>query len=216
MIAPTNDAGAEHKATATSAGAPRVGRTPTPGEIDTPTPGETDTPTPRETGTTPPPNAADETMAAITRAVTLGREGDRDTARAQLTALWRTLGPLGDPLHRCSLAHYLADLQPDPAQSLAWNIRALDAADSLTDDRAAAYHSSLAVAGFYPSLYLNLADDYRRLGAFEAARRELDAARDHLGALGRDAYGEMIRTALREVEEAVAAGVTTPRPSAPS
>ncbi|WP_040794861.1 hypothetical protein [Nocardia higoensis] len=155
-------------------------------------------------------------MTAITRAVTLGREGDRDTARAELTALWRTLGPLGDPLHRCTLAHYLADLQPDAAQALAWDIRALDAADGLTDERVAAHHPALAIAGFYPSLHLNLADDYRRLGAFDAARRELTSARAHLGALGSDCYGETIRTALREVEDAVAAGDTAPRPSAPS
>lgn len=159
---------------------------------------------------------ADPTMVAITRAVELGREGDRDTARAQLTDLWRTLGPLGDPLHRCPLAHYLADLQPDPAQALAWDIRALDAADSLTDERACTYHPTLAVAGFYPSLHLNLADDYRRLGAFDAARGELDSTRAHLGALGQDSYGAMIRTALREVEAAVGAGDTAPRPSAPS
>ncbi|WP_067863631.1 hypothetical protein [Nocardia shimofusensis] len=162
-----------------------------------------------------PDTTTDPTMVAITRAVSLGREGDRDAARAQLTDLWHTIGPLGDPLHRCTLAHYLADLQPDPAQALAWDIRALDAADSLTDERASAYHPTLAVAGFYPSLHLNLADNYRRLSAFDAARRELDSAREHLGALGQDPYGEMIRTALREVEQAVRAGDTAPRPSAP-
>ncbi|HLS76066.1 MAG TPA: hypothetical protein VK083_04645 [Nocardia sp.] len=169
------------------------------------------------TSTAPQPHGApDETMAAIADAVELGRQGDRETARTRLTGLWRTLGPSGDPLHRCSLAHYLADLQPDPAQSLAWNIRALDAAEALTDERAAAYHSGLAVAGFRPSLHLNLADDYRRLGSFDAARRELDAARAHLGALGQDAYGALIRTALHEVAQAVDAGDTAPRPSAPA
>lgn len=169
-----------------------------------------------DTTTATDDTATDDTMTAITHAVELGRAGDRDTARTLLTDLWRTIGPLGDPLHRCALAHYLADFQPDAAQALAWDIRAFDAAESLTDERATAYHRTLAVAGFYPSLHLNLADDYRRLSAFDAARRELGSAREHLDALGHDTYGEMIRTALREVEEAVGTGDTAPRPSAPA
>ncbi|WP_280406843.1 hypothetical protein, partial [Nocardia carnea] len=107
-------------------------------------------------------------MNAITEAVTLGRSGDIATARARLLEIWTAIGVAGDALHRCTLAHYLADLYDDPAQALAWDIRALDAADSLGDDRARQYHASLQVAGFYPSLHLNLADNYRRLGSWGA------------------------------------------------
>ncbi|MGW5384712.1 hypothetical protein [Nocardia sp. NPDC003963] len=157
----------------------------------------------------------DTTMNAITAAVTLGRSGDTTTARERLLEIWRGIGVTGDPLHRCTLAHYLADLYDDPAQALAWDIRALDAADALTDDRAQRHHANLRVTGFYPSLHLNLADNYRRLGSWDAATERLAAARERLDALADDAYGTMIRTALDEVAEAVARRSTTPRPSAP-
>lgn len=154
-------------------------------------------------------------MNAITEAVTLGRTGDTETARARLLELWTGIGTGGAPLHRCALAHYLADLYDDPAQALAWDIRALDAADTLGDDRAQRYHASLQVAGFYPSLHLNLADNYRRLGSWEAAGEQLIAARKHLNALPDDSYGAMIRTALDQVAESIAQRSTEPRPSAP-
>ncbi|MEU4434847.1 hypothetical protein ACH474_34015 [Nocardia rhamnosiphila] len=157
----------------------------------------------------------DTTMDAITAAVTLGRSGDTAAARARLLEIWRGIGVAGDPFHRCTLAHYLADLHDDPAQALAWDIRALDAADALTDDRVQRHHASLHVAGFYPSLHLNLADNYRRLGSWDAAAEQLAAARERLDALSDDAYGAMIRTALDEVADAVTRRSTERRPSAP-
>ncbi|MFC9897414.1 hypothetical protein ACFVMC_27305 [Nocardia sp. NPDC127579] len=158
---------------------------------------------------------SDPTMDAIMRAVTLGREGETGQARTALTELWATLGPQGDPLHRCTLAHFLADLQPDPAQALVWDVRALDAADSLTNERARQHHSSLDVAGFYPSLHLNLADNYRRLGSFDAAHAALAATRACLHTLADDAYGNTIRTAVDEIDEATRAGSTARRDSSP-
>lgn len=157
----------------------------------------------------------DTTMNAITAAVTLGRSGDIAAARDRLLEIWREIGVAGDPLHRCSLAHYLADLYEDPATALTWDIRALDAADSLTDERVQRYHASLRAAGFYPSLHLNLADNFRRLGSWEAAGEHLAAARERLDSLPDDAYGAMIRTALDEVAEAVIARSTDRRASAP-
>ncbi|MFD0364130.1 hypothetical protein ACFQZZ_22020 [Nocardia sp. GCM10030253] len=157
----------------------------------------------------------DETMAAITRAITLGREGSPDAARNALLEIWDSLGPQGDPLHRCTSAHYLADLYEDAAQALSWDIRALDAADSLAADRARQYDSQLDVRGFYPSLHLNLADNYRRLGSFEAAQCEIDAARDSLHTLGDDAYGAIVRKAVDEIAESIRVRETARRPSAP-
>ncbi|WP_416563494.1 hypothetical protein [Nocardia testacea] len=157
----------------------------------------------------------DATMNAITAAVTLGRSGDSAAARERLLELWRGIGVTGDPFHRCTLAHYLADLHDDPAQALVWDIRALDAADALTDNRVQRHHASLRVAGFYPSLHLNLADNFRRLGSWDAAAEQLAAARERLDALSDDAYGAMIRTALDEVADAVTRRSTERRPSAP-
>ncbi|WP_280210872.1 hypothetical protein [Nocardia cyriacigeorgica] len=158
----------------------------------------------------------DPTMAAITEAVTRGRAGDGDGARTALTELWADLGPHGDPLHRCTLAHYLADLHDDPAEALTWNIRALDAAEALTDTRTQQFDAALEVRGFFPSLHLNLADDYRRLASFDTARTHIAAARRHVDALRADGYGAMIRTALDEIEAAIDAGVTMRRESAPT
>ncbi|MBY6368352.1 hypothetical protein [Rhodococcoides corynebacterioides] len=148
--------------------------------------------------------APDPTMEAITAAVMRGRGGDVAGARSDLEALWSEIGVRGDEFHRCTLAHYLADLYDDAAVALIWDVRALDAADALDDDRAQQHHASLQVAAFYPSLHLNLADNLRRLGSFPAAADHLDRAEERLSALPDDAYGEMIRSALTELRQAVA------------
>ncbi|WP_067965450.1 hypothetical protein [Nocardiopsis trehalosi] len=163
------------------------------------------------------PATPDPIMDAIGRAVTEGRAGGTAAARRTLRGLWAEIGAAGDPLHRCTLAHYLADLYDDaPAQALAWNVRALDAAEALTQQRVAEHHAGVAVAGFAPSLHLNLADDYRRLGAFDAAAEHIEAAREHAPGLPDDAYGDMIRGAVREVADAIARRDRAKRPTAPA
>lgn len=158
------------------------------------------------------PTTPDPIMEAIGRAVTEGRAGDIASARQKLLDLWSSAG---DPLHRCTLAHYLADLYEDPAQALAWDVRALDAADAVTEQRVQEHHAGLHIAGFYPSLHLNLADNYRRLGSFEPATEHINAAREHAPNLPQDAYGGLIRAAMDEVAEAITQRDTTKRASAP-
>ena len=162
-----------------------------------------------------PPSRPDLTMDALGTAVTRGRTGETEAARRELLALWERIGAAGDAFHRCTLAHYLADLHDDPAESLVWDVRALDAADALTDDRAREHHDTLRVAGFYPSLHLNLADGFRRLGSFRSAAEHLDLAESHLPALPDGPYGDTIRTAVHEVRQAIADRDTAPRASAP-
>ncbi|AYF74556.1 hypothetical protein D7D52_12535 [Nocardia yunnanensis] len=159
--------------------------------------------------------AVDEIMSAINDAVTLGRQGDTGAAREQLATLWSGIGANGDPLHRVSLAHFMADLQDHAADALTWDIRALDAADSLTDERARAHHAGLSVRGFYPSLHLNLADNYRRLGAFDTAHQHLEAARARLDDLPEDGYGLGVRAGIANVEAALAGNSTDRLPSHP-
>ncbi|MDN3241921.1 hypothetical protein [Glycomyces tritici] len=161
------------------------------------------------------PAAPDPIMEAIGRAVMEGQNGARAAARTRLTELWARIGVTGDPLHRCTLAHSMADLYDDAAQALAWDVRALDAADAATDERVQAHHAGLQLAGFYPSLHLNLADDYRRLASFEAAQAHIDAAERAAPALPEGPYGDLIRGALKEVAAAVAEKDTAPRTSAP-
>lgn len=152
----------------------------------------------------------DPVMEAVAAAVTQGRAGDVATARDALLATWQNVGPTGDAFHRCTVAHYLADLHDDPAEALIWDVRALDAADALTDRRAQEHHADLRVAGFYPSLHLNLADNFRRLGSFGAAGRHLGRARQHAQHLDDGPYGDSIRAAMSAVESATAERDTSP------
>ncbi len=156
----------------------------------------------------------DPTMDAISKAVALGHTGDAASAQRDLLEIWDRIGAAGDPFHRCTLAHYLADLYDNPAQALVWDIRALDAAAALTDERTGQHHDGLRVAGFYPSLHLNIADDLRRLSAFDAAAEHIRTAERHAAALSDDAYGDMIRTAIVEVGAAIESRDTDPRASA--
>jgi hypothetical protein len=146
----------------------------------------------------------DLTMAAIHEGLQLHIGGDRAGARARFAQLWNEIGDDGDPLHRCALAHHMADVHDDPAEELEWDLRALCAADSLSDERVQEHHSSLAVQGFYPSLHLNLGEDYRKLGELARAREHLELAREKLDALGGGDYAEGIRLALTGLAERLA------------
>jgi hypothetical protein len=137
---------------------------------------------------------SDEALSRISAAVALGAT-DRDASRAGLTAIWAEV-EAGDPLHRCVLAHYLADLQDDVRDELRWDLRALAAADEV-DDGAVAHE--LDVRALYPSLHLNLGDDYRRLGAAVQAREHLAQARAAEHVLPDDGYGRMIRGGIADL-----------------
>ncbi|NMD59713.1 UNVERIFIED_ORG: hypothetical protein FNL38_101262 [Nocardia globerula] len=136
----------------------------------------------------------DPVMNRIMQAQELASSGDRAGARSAFENVWRDVGT--DPLHVVTLAHYMADVQDDPADELRWDLRALQAADSLTDARAQEHHSTLQVAGFYPSLHLNLAADYNKLGRVAEAHEHLTKAEDAAGTLTDDGYGRMIRGAI--------------------
>ncbi|MGP4001253.1 hypothetical protein, partial [Streptomyces sp. 8N706] len=142
----------------------------------------------------------DAVMTRIGQAIMLHRAGDREEARNRFAELWEEIGDCGDPYHRCTLAHYMADTQDDPADELAWDVRALDAADSVGGPPAAAGDAPPVVRAFYPSLHLSLAADYVKLRRPDAARRELHRARDSAGVLGDDEYGDGVRAAIARLE----------------
>ena len=126
----------------------------------------------------------DNVMAEMGAAVEQGRAGDREGARIALEKLWEKAA---EPLHRCSIAHFAADLQDSVADELMWDERALAAltGEHLQENRA-----------FLPSLHLNLADVHRRAGHPAEARHHLDAAGVHLDLLSDDEYGRMIRSGI--------------------
>ncbi|WP_030664484.1 hypothetical protein [Streptomyces cellulosae] len=149
--------------------------------------------------------AADALMTRIGQVVMLHHAGDREEARHRLLGLWAEIGEHGDPLHRCTLAHYLADTHDDPSDELAWDLRALTAAEELTEDLPTEHHGgrqedALAVRALYPSLHLNLAADYVKLGRAEAARIHLRRARGASYTLGDDSYGDGVRAAISRLE----------------
>lgn len=139
----------------------------------------------------------DAVMTRIGQAVILLHAGDREEARNRLGEIWSELGEGGDSLHRCTLAHYMADAQDDPAEELAWDLRALTAADGPGP--------APAVRVFYPSLHLSLAADYVKLRRPETARIHLARARAATGALADDGYGNGVRAAISRLERRLAA-----------
>ncbi|MEU4624955.1 hypothetical protein AB0G04_33900 [Actinoplanes sp. NPDC023801] len=145
---------------------------------------------------------ADEIMARIGHGVELHHQrGDRDAARLLFARVWDEIGgERGDPLHVCVLAHSMAYVQDNVREELEWHLRALAAADRLTEDRVAGAGVPLPVAGLYPSLYLSVSECYRRLGELDHAREHLRQARAGIGSLGDDDYGRLIRGGLDRLE----------------
>lgn len=142
----------------------------------------------------------DGVMTRIGQAMMLLHGGDREEARNRFGQLWEYIGPDGDPLHRCTLAHYMADAQDDPDTELAWDLRALMAAEGLGEERLARHDSAVALRALYPSLHLNLAADYVKLRQPDAARIHLDRARAASDALDDDEYGTGVRAAIERLE----------------
>lgn len=148
----------------------------------------------------------DKVMRRYGEALAGSQAGDREGARSQFAVLWDEVGDDGDALHRCAIAHAMADVQDDVHEELVWDQRALAAANELSDERAAEAGVASPVAAFFPSLHLNLGDAYRRLGDLDRAREHLDLATAALDALPADGYGAMVRTGLVRLRERLDGG----------
>ena len=149
-----------------------------------------------------PPVITDPTIIRIGEAVQLNHQGEREAARSLFTEIWTEIGgEQGDPLHRCTLAHAMADAQDDVHQELIWDQRALAAADQLTDARVAEAGVPLPAAGLYPSLHLNLSECYRKLGDLDRAREHLHKAEATINTLDDSEYGQLIRDGLKQIKE---------------
>ncbi len=146
----------------------------------------------------------DAMMTRIMEAIGLHQRGENEAAHTQLGALWAEIGADGDPLHRCALAHYVADLQNDPADALTWNRRALDAAEMLRENGVEHVLGSVSLRSFFPSLHLNLAEDYRLLGDNAAAAEQARLARAALAGLPEEGFVAMIRGGIDRIEHSLA------------
>jgi hypothetical protein len=141
----------------------------------------------------------DLVMAEILAAIGLLHGGDRSGGRAKLEAIWSRISHDAEPIHECTLSHYMADAQDDVTQELAWDIRALDAALRCTDTDAQRQSQALSIAAFMPSLHANLAEDYFKLGDVALSKTHLATARDFASALQDDAYGQMLRGGIERL-----------------
>ncbi|HVY89196.1 MAG TPA: hypothetical protein VG942_10035 [Hyphomonadaceae bacterium] len=141
----------------------------------------------------------DPIIADIQAAAATSFTGDRVLARAQLESVWSRIAANAHPMHECALSHAMADMQDDPADELAWDLRALAAALRCTDADVQTHSPLSTIAAFMPSLHTNLAEDYFKLGDFTRSRDHLATARSFLGDLPDDPYGRMIRRGIERL-----------------
>jgi hypothetical protein len=140
---------------------------------------------------------SDITMVRLGEAIGLSQTGDRPAARELLLQLWHDVGgESADALHRCGIAHAMADVQDDPHDELFWDLEALVAADLVTDSRS---EQAVEVAAFYPSLHLNIGDCYRRLGDVDSAWLHVREGRAAVAALPDNGYGQLVTEGLERL-----------------
>jgi hypothetical protein len=72
---------------------------------------------------------------------------------------------------------------------------------ALTNERATQAGVTMPVAGLYPSLHLNLAECYHKLGDLNRAREHLHRAQAGISAVGDDEYGQLIKVGLDRVAQ---------------
>jgi hypothetical protein len=140
---------------------------------------------------------SDSVLDRISEALDLFNAGRRGEARQAFAAIWSEIETDGDAFHQCVLSHYMADAQDDPADELAWDRRALAAANRIAKERPDT--SGLSVLSLYPSLHLNLADVLHRTGDMSGARKHLQLAQQASDALADDGYGQMIRGGIERL-----------------
>jgi len=137
----------------------------------------------------------------VTDAAVLAQRGEVEAGKAALEQCWAATTP-DDHAVRCVVAHYLADLQDNVDDEITWDERALAELPHLRDEDVAGLGVS-SVAGFGPSLHLNLGDGYLRRGERDRARDHLKQGRAALGTLGDDPYGVMIRRGFERLARRV-------------
>lgn len=149
-------------------------------------------------------------MQRIHRGIEHVQRGERELARHVLQQAWNDLSPDGDPLHRCAAAHTMADVQDDPRDELTWDLRALAAAAQISDEHVAEAGVDGPVLGFYPSLHLNLADVYRRLGESSFALDHIRLGLAALEHLAPNPYLAEIRRSLERIGRELQHVLTAP------
>lgn len=143
--------------------------------------------------------STDPIMSEILDAVGVLQSGDRSGARIRLEGIWSRIAQDAQPIHECTLSHYMADVQDEAKQELAWDLRALDAALRCTDVDAQRHSQAPDIAAFMPSLHASLAEDYLALGDIARSKMHLEAAQRFADHLNNDAYGQTVRSGIDRI-----------------
>jgi hypothetical protein len=139
---------------------------------------------------------ADSVFGEIHEGIRLREAGKAEDARVLLSALWPQVDAAADPFARCFLAHSLADVQDDPGEELRWDLVAMKAGEAVTEGRARERGVPGGRRGLFPSLHLNLAESYLRVGEEYQAREHYAAGLEFVPHLGQDPYSDSIRDAF--------------------
>jgi hypothetical protein len=166
----------------------------------------TDEPTPgasRRADAGPPLDAA----AALSRVAVASARGRTDPAAAERELRALLDAPAADaPLVVCALAHAMADVQRSVHDELAWDQRALEAFERVSEADAAAAGVAGGRASLAPSLLLNLADAQRRAGDQQAAARSLRRGRAALARVPADGPTAGLAEAFDRLERRLTLG----------
>ncbi len=135
----------------------------------------------------------------IVRLCVEGMRAESEQRMADASALfWQAWEASSDDFEACVAAHYVARHQETPEDALQWNLVAVTRADSVGDER---------VAGFYPSLYLNVGFSYESLGNLAEASRFYALAAEKVGELPEGPYSDLVRDGIanghRRIQEQI-------------
>lgn len=126
----------------------------------------------------------DPAVALCAEGMRAEAQGDPAAARAAFGRAWEASV---DTYGAVVAAHYLARHQPDAADTLRWNRRALDLATDL---------EPATIAPLLPSLHLVLGASLEETGDRAAAREQFLAAERATASLPDDAYAVMVRDGI--------------------
>jgi len=113
------------------------------------------------------------------------KEGKQDEAQILYMQAWNSSS---SDYERCVSAHFVSR-QKDPDDSLEWNLKSLQHADSCDRDM---------VASFYPSLYFCVGFSYERLKNLKEARKYYNLADQNSSILLDDEYGKNMKESISE------------------
>jgi hypothetical protein len=133
---------------------------------------------------------SDPTMNRISEGIELTHRGERDAACRLFAGVWGDIGGEGgDPLHRCALAHSMADLQEDVKEGTPLGLASASCRRPAhrRTRRAGRCHES--GGGVLSVLHVNLAECYRKLDDFDETRGHLRRGSAVVSALPDDGYG---------------------------